>query len=108
MKTSIGEPMFSGVQIFLGQFLTRKSVLCRLLVSSALPFIHRLIIRAIRPTDAITPNLPHQFEQLSHVRSASKAEELKVSTTSPLNRPIAECARKLAKNRRWKSPTGKV
>jgi hypothetical protein len=36
MKTSIGEPMFSGVQIFLGQFLTRKSVLCRLLVSSAL------------------------------------------------------------------------
>jgi len=46
--------MFSGIKFFLSQFLTRKSVL-------------GLIIRAIRPSDVITRDLPHQFEQLSHV-----------------------------------------
>src|SRR5215831_9586801 len=64
MKTSIGAPMFSGIQIFLSQFLTRKSVLCRLRVSSALHSSWKLTpgltLLGIRPTHAITRNQPHQ------------------------------------------------
>jgi hypothetical protein len=57
--------MFSGVKVFLSQFLTRKSVLCRLWVSSAVHSSWKLttglILLGMRPTDAIR-NLPRQFE----------------------------------------------